>query len=64
MLNSPLFVEGHKYWGMTREEIKHLWKVKAREASEAGTKIHKQIEEFYKSENIIDPKFTKCSLDK
>lgn len=22
----------------------------------------KQIEEFYKSENIIDPKFTKCSL--
>ena len=51
MLNSPLFVEGHKYWGMTREEIKHLWKVKAREASEAGTKIHKQIEEFYLNEN-------------
>ena len=36
-----------KYFGLTREEIKAQWKKNGREASEAGTKMHLDIEHFY-----------------
>lgn len=36
-----------KYFGMTPEQIKKLWKKNGREAAEAGTKMHYDIECFY-----------------
>ena len=36
-----------KYFGQTKEEIKALWKSNGREASEAGTKLHEDIEYFW-----------------
>jgi len=37
----------NKYYGMTKEEIKLLWDNNGKEASEAGTKMHYDIECFY-----------------
>lgn len=36
-----------KYFGMTPEQIKNLWDKNGKEASEAGTKMHYDIECFY-----------------
>jgi ATP-dependent exoDNAse (exonuclease V) beta subunit len=36
-----------KYYGMSRKEIKDLWAKNGKEASEAGTKMHYDIECFY-----------------
>ena len=36
-----------KYFGQTREEIKALWNKNGKEASEAGTKMHYDIECYY-----------------
>ena len=37
----------NKYYGMTRQEIKDLWKKNNTTATEAGTKMHYDIECFY-----------------
>ena len=37
----------NKYYGMTKEEIKQLWNNNGKEASEAGTKMHYDIECYY-----------------
>lgn len=36
-----------KYFGMTKDEIKHQWEAISADASEAGTRLHSSIEEFY-----------------
>lgn len=36
-----------KYYGKSREEIKDMWEANGREAAEAGTKLHLDIEKFY-----------------
>jgi len=41
-----------KYFGQTREEIKALWDKNGKEASEAGTKMHYDIECFYNDEDV------------
>ena len=46
MMKSPKWQKS-KYFGMTRSQIKHLWKENGRKASEAGTKMHYDIECFY-----------------
>jgi len=38
---------GSKYHGMTKEEIMTSWERNGREASEAGTALHENIERFY-----------------
>ena len=38
---------GSKYYGMTKEEIMASWEQNGREASEAGTALHENIERFY-----------------
>jgi hypothetical protein len=40
------------YNGMTKEQIKQKWKKEGLEASEAGTKMHYDIECFYNNINI------------
>lgn len=44
--------ENHEHYGKTDDEIREVWKQTAQEASQAGTKMHKYIEDFY---NGIEP---------
>ncbi len=46
MMKSKNWQLGHKYYGMTREEIKLLWDKNRDEAAKAGTLMHYQIECF------------------
>lgn len=39
--------ETSEYYGMTKQEIKNLWKKNGKEASQAGTSMHEDIEYFY-----------------
>ena len=43
-----------KYYGMTKDEIKELWENNGKEASEAGTKMHYNIECFYNRIHVKD----------
>lgn len=40
-----------EYYGMTKDEIKNLWKKNGAEASQLGTKLHKSIEHYYNNVN-------------
>jgi ATP-dependent exoDNAse (exonuclease V) beta subunit len=51
MMKSPKWTES-KYYGMTAYEIKSLWRNNGRVASEAGTKMHYDIECFYNKEPV------------
>ena len=54
MMNSHKW-ESNKYCGMSKNEIKELWKNNGKNAAEAGTKLHYDIECFYNnSPNIND----------
>lgn len=46
--------EGSKYYGMTKEDIKVLWEENRVDASDKGTKLHSDIEEFYNGEEIYN----------
>lgn len=46
MMTSPKWFES-KYFGMTAEEIKKQWSDKGKASSEAGTRMHLDIEHFY-----------------
>lgn len=39
--------ENNKYWGMTDDEIKNLWKQNGNEEAGKGTKLHYDIECYY-----------------
>ncbi len=47
MMNGKNWNENNKYWGMNKEQIKHLWDKNKTEASTAGTKLHYDIECYY-----------------
>jgi len=47
MMKGRNWKPGYKYYGMTKEEIKEMWSQNGKEASEAGTKMHYDIECFY-----------------
>jgi ATP-dependent exoDNAse (exonuclease V) beta subunit len=44
--------ETSKYFGMTKREIKDMWNKNGREAAEAGTKMHYDIECFYNNMDV------------
>ena len=44
-----------KYYGMTKEEIQKQWKQNGKEAAEAGTKMHYDIECFYNEMKVKNP---------
>lgn len=46
MMSSPKWFES-KYYGQTAEEIKAGWAAKGKASSEAGTRMHLDIEHFY-----------------
>jgi hypothetical protein len=47
MFNSQKWGPGHKYWGMTRAQIKSGWDKNRDAASSAGTDMHYRIECFH-----------------
>jgi len=51
MMRSHKWTE-NKYYGMTANEIKALWRKNGKEASEAGTKMHYDIECFYNKQSV------------
>jgi ATP-dependent exoDNAse (exonuclease V) beta subunit len=42
----------YKYYGMTAIQIKELWSQNGKEASEAGTRMHQDIENFYNGQVV------------
>ena len=47
MMKGRFWNKNNKYYGMTPEEIKALWNKNGKDAAEAGTKLHYDIECFY-----------------
>lgn len=44
--------EKSKYYGMSADEIKALWKKNGQEASKAGTKLHNDVESYYNQHEV------------
>ena len=61
MMKSKSWKEGHKYWGLTPEQIKIMWNKNRDNAAGAGTNIHYKIECFMNNPNI-QPKYTHKEL--
>lgn len=53
MMNGKNWNESNKYWGMSPQEIKDLWRKNANEVSSAGTNLHYDIECFM-NQHIVD----------
>jgi hypothetical protein len=47
MMSGAKWKEGHKYWGMTPEQIKTQWETNKNAVAGAGTELHYEIECFY-----------------
>ena len=46
MFNSKGWKKGHKYWGLTEDEIKAMWETNRDNSATAGTNLHFEIECF------------------
>ncbi len=46
--------ENNKYWGMTDDEIKMMWKTSGKESADMGTALHNKIECFYNKMDVED----------
>src|SRR5688572_289808 len=47
MVTGKSWKPGHKYWGMTPDQIKAQWDNANKDAAPDGTKMHAKIEKFY-----------------
>jgi ATP-dependent exoDNAse (exonuclease V) beta subunit len=61
MIKGKGYKEGHKYWGLTAEEIKQQWS--SNSAAQEGTDLHYAIECFMNNPNIL-PNYTHSDLYK
>ena len=52
MMKGRGWKEGHKYWGLTAEQIKTLWSDNAASVSGAGTNLHFEIECFHNEPQV------------
>lgn len=57
MIKGRGWKEGHKYWGLSAEQIKALWSNNASAVSGAGTDLHFEIECFNNNNTLTDLKF-------
>jgi hypothetical protein len=55
MTNGRNWNPNHKYWGMQDYEIKQNWEEKGIKASEQGTFLHEQIENYYLGNDYEQP---------
>ena len=58
MMKGKNWKEGHKYWGLTAEEIKKQWSSNSSAVSGAGTDLHFEIECFMNNPSIYEYKHT------
>jgi hypothetical protein len=61
IIRSKSWKEGHKYWGLTRQQIKDSWNKTRDAAAGAGTNIHYEIECFMNNP-YIQPNYTHREL--
>lgn len=52
MMRGKNWVPGHKYWGLTAQQIKDMWKNNGSSVASAGTDLHYRIECFMNGEEI------------
>jgi len=62
MMSGKQWKEGHKYWGMTPQEIKNLWFKNGSKVSEQGTELHYEIECFMNQKNLSPDRYTNQDL--
>jgi hypothetical protein len=55
IMKSKMWMEGHKYWGMTPQEIKDSWNNNRDNVANAGINLHERIEYFMNNSNISYP---------
>ena len=55
MMKGKKWQPGHKYWGMTKNEIKQQWTDNGKSVSQAGTDMHLQIECFMNNDAVSYP---------
>jgi len=55
MMKGKSWKEGHKYWGLTSDQIKELWDKNRDNAAGAGTNIHYEIECFMNNPKLQTP---------
>jgi hypothetical protein len=53
IMKSKGWAPGHKYWGMTPEEIKASWNSSGTAAATSGTNLHEQIECFMNEKCLL-----------
>lgn len=64
IMRSRKWKPGHKYWGMTAEEIKNMWAANGTESAQYGTIMHNNIENFM-NQTDMPPDYThQMVLDK
>jgi len=61
MMKGRGWKEGHKYWGLTADQIKAMWASNASAVSGAGTDLHFEIECF-NNEPRLEPEYTNKEL--
>ena len=52
MMRGKKWNESNQYWGMSPTAIKELWAANGKAASEAGTRMHLDIEHYYNADPI------------
>jgi hypothetical protein len=52
MMKSKGWKEGHKYWGLTPEQIKNQWTTNGNKVAESGTDLHYNIECFNNNNSL------------
>jgi len=62
MMAGPNWKKGHKYWGMTPEQIKNQWNSNKDSVSGAGTDLHFEIECFNNSSKRFRGDYTNSEL--
>ena len=55
MMKGENWKEGHKYWGLTKAEIKKLWFNNGQSVAQSGTNMHFDIECFMNNPNVRYP---------
>ena len=63
MMKGKNWKPGHKYWGLTKDEIKNQWKSNGEKVSSAGTDMHYNIECFMNNPDVSYPYTHKDLLD-
>jgi hypothetical protein len=63
MMKGKSWKEGHKYWGLTKEQIKSQWNSNRDNVAGAGTDLHFEIECFNNDKNLQFPYTNKELFD-